>query len=160
MVALAGTHHAGSCRRCCKYYAARPPATAGQAASRIPQTAQNHPAENAIVLFNIPCVCPEPVLGIAHWSLFKRKQCPKTAFYFIFRTHRSGIEIVRRPAAGLLDLLVQLFAGERLPKIDIAHHLCVVRAVAVDLGGVSSPTETPLFFECFPYVCPEPFLVK
>ena len=88
----------------------------------------------------------------------KENSAPKRRF--IFRTHRSGIEIVRRPAACLLDLLVQLFAGERLPKVDIAHHLCVVRAVAVDLGGVSSPTETPLFFECFPYVCPEPFLVK
>ena len=24
----------------------------------------------------------------------------------------------------------------------------------------SQPKETPLFFECFPYVCPEPVLVK
>jgi hypothetical protein len=28
------------------------------------------------------------------------------------------------------------------------------------LRDAHSPKETPLFFECFPYVCPEPVLVK
>jgi hypothetical protein len=31
---------------------------------------------------------------------------------------------------------------------------------ARSLSAVSNPEETVVFFECFPYVCPEPVLVK